>query len=127
VSDAKTLTLVEFLTAMLDDDEQTARAAGHGCGYLHEHNADWVEVALPSEHNARPSYELRFIKRNSPARVLAEVDAKRRIVEEHGANQYRVDPCDAHDANFATIPCDTLRLLALPYADHEDYDEEWRP
>jgi hypothetical protein len=24
-------------------------------------------------------------------------------------------------------PCLTLRLLALPYADHADYRQEWRP
>jgi hypothetical protein len=24
-------------------------------------------------------------------------------------------------------PCQTLRLLALPYADHPDYRPEWKP
>jgi len=23
-------------------------------------------------------------------------------------------------------PCDTLRLLAFPYADHESFQQEWR-
>lgn len=58
------------------------------------------------------------------ARVLADSAAKRRIVddlstevreaEEHG---------DRHDAACAMH---YLRLLALPYADHPDYREEWR-
>lgn len=26
-----------------------------------------------------------------------------------------------------SIPCPTLRMLALPYADHPDYRQEWRP
>lgn len=56
-------------------------------------------------------------------RLLAECEAKRRIVELHGS----VDPCDAHDASFRTVPCDTIRALALPYADHPDYDPTWRP
>ena len=58
------------------------------------------------------------------ARVLAECETKRRIVALHG----EVDPCDAHDgATFETVDCETLQVLALPYADHPDYDEEWRP
>ncbi|GAA1138517.1 DUF6221 family protein [Nocardioides aquiterrae] len=56
-------------------------------------------------------------------RVLAECEAKRRIVGLHG----RVDPCDAHDgATLETVECDTLRALAAVYADHPDYREEWR-
>lgn len=57
------------------------------------------------------------------ARVLAEVDAKRRIIDIHGSG---ADPCDAHDASMRTIPCDTLLLLTLPYAEHPDYQAEWR-
>lgn len=30
---------------------------------------------------------------------------------------------DMHD----DAPCDTLRRLAATFADHEDYDERWRP
>jgi hypothetical protein len=26
-----------------------------------------------------------------------------------------------------TPPCETVRVLALPYSDHPDYHEEWRP
>lgn len=71
----------------------------------------------------------------NPGRVLAECDAKRRIVEHHA----RVaDPegddladlcavCDANGPEAQGWPCDTLRLLALPYADHPEYREEWRP
>jgi len=61
------------------------------------------------------------IARHDPARVLAECSAKRRIVELGvcTACATEAQPCD-HRA-------DTLRLLALPYADHEDYREEWTP
>jgi hypothetical protein len=65
------------------------------------------------------------------SRMLAECDAKRRIVEHHGSNG---------DDDFALCvictevgpdaqgwPCQTLRLLALPYADHPDYRPEWKP
>lgn len=61
-----------------------------------------------------------------------ECESKQRIVEHHAP-----DP-DAPDAGLCAIcwwdgpraqayPCETLMLLALPYADHPDYREEWRP
>jgi len=85
------MNLTDFLLARITEDELCARAAGHGCGYLHEHNADWVEVELPAEHNVRPSYEMRQIKRWSPDRVLAECDAKRRMVD-HAESVVRGPP-----------------------------------
>ena len=34
----------------------------------------------------------------------------------------------SEQGNYGPIlALDTLRTLALPYADHPDYDEEWRP
>lgn len=60
------------------------------------------------------------------ARVLAECEAKCRIVAEHAVTPTHGDPCDAHNASYETIPCDTLLLLAAPYADHPDYRPEWR-
>lgn len=61
-----------------------------------------------------------------PARVLAECEAKRRIVSH----------CDLlirgpEFGHFTESDGDSgrtiLRALALPYADHPDYREEWRP
>ena len=92
------------------------------------------------------------IARWDPARVLAECESKRRIVELHRPSaegyeddgpqeacllcQWDVD-CDMvrydhqypdHARNHARWwPCDTLRLLAVPYADRPGYREEWRP
>lgn len=51
-------------------------------------------------------------------RVLAECEAKRRIVEEHREQAGGgCDVCSRHE-----YPCATLRALALPYA-----DQTWRP
>jgi len=77
-------------------------------------------------------------------RGLAGCEAKRRLVELH-----RPDPKPEHDNGWGTIhdadghflgyrtdlceedgemlPCPTLRLLALPFADRPGYQEEWRP
>lgn len=83
------------------------------------------------------------IARHGPSRVLAECEAKRRIVELHQLmdydQPYRGTPCcerctaggeypaDDGDTDEQNWPCPTLRALALPYADHPDYREEWKP
>lgn len=62
-----------------------------------------------------------------PARVLASHSAKRRIIALHFRTSYL--PGDDPDDGCIVCggwPCDTLRLLALPYADHPDYRQEWR-
>lgn len=74
----------------------------------------------------------------SPHRVLAECDAKRRIVELHGpVDKYDTDSCrECSDSGWAgcvdghsrvPLPCPTLRLLALLYGDRPGYRPEWRP
>jgi hypothetical protein len=52
-----------------------------------------------------------------PERVLAECEAKRQIVE---LANYWLEPVDPGIAGS-----DLLHLLALPYADHPDYQQEW--
>lgn len=106
------MTLVEFLRARLDEDERAAQAGQHS-----------QVVAMVARQSGKRN-ALNFWYRHDPARVLAEVDAKRRIVDEllwleGNANNEPVvaDYC-------API---ILRLLALPYADHSDYDSAWRP
>lgn len=151
------MTLTEFLLARIAEDEAVARAAyGVGSEHEDDphwrahrqpslipgHIARWQVVSVrecdeapgyPAERitelmigggdeEERPAAE--FIARHDPARVLAECEAKRRIVALHG----EVDPCDAHDgATFETVDCETLQVLALPYADHPDYRQEWKP
>jgi len=61
----------------------------------------------------------------SHARVAAECEAKRRIVEPwssdpHSENNWRFG---IHAAAHEVV----LRFLALPWADHPDYRSEWRP
>ena len=77
-----------------------------------------------SHRGERWDEDAAHIARWDPARVLAEVDAKRRILAEHDIAH---DPCDAHDADNYSIDCDTVRLLALPHASHPEYRQEWKP
>ncbi|MGZ4524215.1 MAG: DUF6221 family protein, partial [Mycobacteriaceae bacterium] len=75
-------------------------------------------------HHGLGTSALTHIARHDPARVLAECEAKRRIVE-----RYRVCEPNYDEGNrLETRVLDwTMRLLALPYADHPDYDPAWRP
>lgn len=100
--------LVNFLRARLDADERVARAASA---------ESWADEY--GEFRSRGGDNFAHVLRHDPARVLAEVEAKRRIV----------DLCDTETPETGGLPLAirTLRLLALPYADHPDYDEAWRP
>lgn len=59
-----------------------------------------------------PAGNAAHIAEHDPARVLAEVDAKRLLLDLH-------KQCEAS--------CYILRVLALPYSDRPGYQEAWRP
>ena len=68
---------------------------------------------------------------NHPERILAECEAKRRIVTSAAnAVQDAAEEMDTEGGwvkdGIAAALGRTLQLLALPYADHPDYDEAWR-
>lgn len=131
------MNLTEFLTARIDEDEEVAQAAadrGERWATMTEETADGENAyyTIETAHGALPIAELaefsetgrqtsEHVARHDPARVLAECEAKRRIVAGlvHGSDVYVPTQVIATEA--------TLRLLALPYANHPDYDEAWRP
>jgi hypothetical protein len=55
-----------------------------------------------------------------PARILVECEAKRRLVEE-------LARMEDEEMGWDGIEQWVMSYLALPYADHEDYQEEWKP
>ena len=66
---------------------------------------------------------------NDPARVLAECEAKRRIITEAvpGIESLQRSADGEWGPAGEDEPERLLRLLALPYADHPDYNQAWRP
>ena len=73
---------------------------------------------------ARIAEDGRYIADFNPARyVVAECEAKRQLVElANGAL------CDrGFDDDGKYISSMVLRWLAFPYADHADYQQEWKP
>jgi hypothetical protein len=127
--------LVTFLRSRLEEEEQLARAASPApWSATAEHDevlaADGETVAdgfaLSSSKQLRATVD--HIVRHDPARVLREVEAKRRILDdlERFIAGGRDLPTDERAAGKATAS-GIVRLLALPYADHPAYRAEWRP
>jgi hypothetical protein len=107
--------LAEFLLARIDEEGSLANSAHKDAQTLGPITDDLR--ADPDDH--RVGHMFRW----SPARVLADCEAKRRIVEDYLAQ------LNSHQSGWdARTPRDyPLRALALPYADHADYRDEWRP
>lgn len=137
--------LVEFLRARLDEDEQAATAAFSGqADPENGWGAEQVEgvrqiVITPHVGLIHEAVQADHVARWNPARVLREVKAKRLIITEHYVTQglhdgraYRVcTRCSDYArpgelARPEPAPCATLRLFALPYVDHPDYEEATR-
>jgi hypothetical protein len=110
-----TMTLTEFLTARLDEDEAAARDALSG-GRLHEPEP-WRAVGWPASEHPGPVVLI------DPDRVLADVAAKRRILARH----YVPRGDDLRTDEDTPAPEWLIRDLASVYADHSDYRDEWRP
>jgi hypothetical protein len=134
--------LVQWLRAQLDEDERIARAASPGPWRA---NAEHDEVLAVDEITAAEGFALSggqlratvdHIAEHDPARVLREIDAKRRLVDLHAKDEY-YDGCVICDNGNNSCgcmsgwhwkyPCDTLKILALPYADRPGYQDDWRP
>jgi hypothetical protein len=92
--------LIEFLLARIAEDEAVAQSIGLDPRSVFRRyggsTVRWIAAA-----GERPWVDAR-------SRVLAECEAKRRIVTECG---------------WVTV----MQLLALPYAGHPDYRQEWKP
>ena len=130
--------LVAFLRARLDEDEQAAQAAFSGQA---DPENGWgadrpdgqrYSTIVPHVGMIHEAVQADHIVRWNPARVLRGVERDRRIIELHHPVELpdeMADACAACEVTgaYPEYPCDTLRLLALPYVDHPDYREEWRP
>jgi len=134
--------LVAFLRARLDDDEQVAQEAAKMAGGQRWAARYHVITQMPEPGRAGDTiaecapfggrYVAKHIGRHDPERVLAEVDAKRRIVDrldywETNASRAGVAGLSNFERGTRAELLATCRLLALPYADHPDYQPEWTP
>lgn len=81
--------------------------------------------ALPSPFTPLNSMDGLHIARWGPPRALAECKAKRSILDDHSTPEGTCPTCDPERSEHN--PCTVLCHLAAVYADHPDYQEEWRP
>jgi hypothetical protein len=109
------VTLTDFLLARIAEDEDAARAA----------DAPYFLYDL----DGKGADQFAHIARHDPPRVLAECEAKRRIVEACGdiwePNDHRW--MSDTDADYHAGLEVAARFLAAIYADHPDYRQEWKP
>lgn len=118
--------LAVFLLARIADDESLARQAG-------DHALDDLAGATAAARINRMQFA--HFHHWSPSRVLAECEAKRRIIDKHrhmdDVVEVEYESEHMEDGWQSEAKADALeyamRCLALPYADHADYREEWRP
>jgi hypothetical protein len=118
--------LFDFLEARITDDEAAIKEIGEPST-----TTDAWSGVPPVGH---------------PIRLLSELAAKRQILADHAPDAQAalsptVRPCRqctaSRDRARVTIdwdvdarveaPCDTVRILGTVYADHPDYQEDWRP
>lgn len=114
--------LVAFLKARLDEDEAAAKETAASSGLM---------PVIFTEHSEVP--------RKLGERMLAEVTAKRAILELHTAGYPVTYPkpsgqptcgvCHAggFDWEPENWPCATVRAIAAVYSGHADYDPAWAP
>jgi hypothetical protein len=104
------VTIDGFLFDRIAEDEAAARSA-----------EPW---AIPNLLMRDGSY--RKLAAHDPARVLAECEAKRRIVESWTMAEGSALDGDERVGGVADGLRSAVEALAAAYADHPDYQEEWR-
>lgn len=132
--------LMAFLNARLDEDEMAAKACAEvypspweisDRGWVAKVRADEPNFWVVAELEQHPSVDgwlgdrLDHIARHDPNRVLADIAAKRRIVEEYEAVREANADSDIDRCLVSSLSA-CLRSLATVYADHPDYQPEWK-
>ena len=155
MSTDRTHGIVEFLEARLDEQEAAAKAAATESGgehwrasdsglYSQDDPSNYPGPFLADAYGYTDPTIGGHIAHWDPARVLAEVAAKRRVLARHHPRQPPDRWCDGCGEDkgggggrgrymwitprvLHINDCPELRDLAAPYADHPDYDPAWTP
>ena len=134
--------LVEFIGFQLDEQEDLAKTAILP-EHMHPYGDTRIPVLRPDQYGDQVKGYLGgpwgdHAAYWSPTQVLAEVHAKRQIIELHApvdggegwhdweaTNGVVCNECGNVDDRPVPWPCDTLKWLGQPYQDHEDYQGAW--
>jgi hypothetical protein len=125
--------LITWLRAQIDEGEAHGRKVAK---LVAEDEAWMADVAwMPDPPSGEPGKEF-----------LADLESKRRLVELHSPANPNAEPregspgwpdkpwlycatCGSGEPNEYPItwPCETIKLVALPFSDRPGYREEWKP
>lgn len=123
--------VVEFLRARLNEVAELAyQCDGDDCGQwtADGDTVDFCQMDLSGFHPTIAQH----VALHDPARVLRDVEAKRRVLARHVLSPAINDPelpwDNRDDCQYdgEDWPCPDLLDLALSYADHPDHREQWR-
>ncbi|APE11024.1 hypothetical protein BO226_19305 [Rhodococcus sp. 2G] len=147
------MTIIEFIEARIAEDEQIATKAGTGkyarwdyagdCDsasngevyypdtrtvirHMNGHESISYDCVTCDSEGLTPSVTEEIgphIARHDPARVLHEVEAKRKLLDL--SRRWLVSRGGQDGEMSRKNALDILRLLAAPYSDHPDYQKEW--
>jgi len=119
--------LITWLRGLLDEDERVARAAAE-CGSWRLEDEWAYGLGVGVARTTAPGFILPeqwdHIRRHDPASVLADITAKRAILDEivPALEGYEWDAVAERSTTERLV-----RLLASAYADRPGYQEAWRP
>ncbi|MFE2710666.1 DUF6221 family protein [Streptomyces mirabilis] len=137
--------LVRWLGEQLDEDERIAKMASAGPWTRHVGRITGGPEGRVLVAQQAQAWNADHIARHDPARVLREIEAKRRLLDDYtvtarirdeAAARIKAagdhpDPKDLETwdraQREAAILEGPVRLAALPLADRPGYREEWRP
>lgn len=121
--------LVDFLRARLDEDEEVAKAASGDLGNVLS-QVEYLDGTTQADE--------RHIARHDPARVLAEVEAKRQLTARGGpfctsnCDEPGNEPMDPDTSwttplehHFGCGAHEAAKLFARPFRAHPDFDPAW--
>lgn len=114
--------LLAFLAARLDEAEATARKVSTHLSSAHYEPFVTIDV----RHRSGDVTTVEHVRVYEPAAALADVEAKRALIDAIRSLRYDVDeePDDAWTPDDET---EALRILAFGYRHHPSYRAEWAP
>lgn len=122
--------LAEFYAARLDEREQWAHLARSAepnkqSAWRADHEKVFA-ISGPEMAIARSASVAPHIALNDPAAVLADIEAKRKILQ-----SYHLDFNDDGEpiclGGAGEMYWDVLRILGAVFDSHPDYNQAWRP
>ena len=120
--------LVRWFRAVLDEGERVAREACHGGNgrwrQIDEESGrveDDLGAVVTYDEGAPTGWEAEHIAKHDPAYVLADIAAKRRLLDA------MEEPTTAANVAEEEGLIRAVRIIASAYSHRDGYQEAWRP